>query len=284
MDVRIIRLFRPPVVPMPLYVHTVGYNKQNPMARPEGFSTHQLLFARSGQGYVRLPGQEGFHFGPMEYMLLPAELPHEYYSVSAEPWEVGYISFHGSKVEPLVEHFSLEPCKLRKILDVEAIWNVLDELWELADANKEGAEWEAARIMYGFLLDLNGMQYNEDPMNPEPATYLSEDMAQEVVQHAAHYLNEHYNENISLSNVASSLGYTHQYLNRLFHREYGVSMLQYVQKLRLDRAIGLMSTKDNITVKDIASYVGMETNYFIRMFRKATGMTPDQYRKTNVLS
>ncbi|MNI85798.1 HTH-type transcriptional activator RhaR [compost metagenome] len=61
-------------------------------------------------------------------------------------------------------------------------------------------------------------------------------------------------------------------------------MLQYVQRIRLEKAIGFMNTKETITVKEIASYVGMETNYFIRTFRKATGQTPDQYRKTSAAS
>ncbi|WP_284645175.1 helix-turn-helix transcriptional regulator [Paenibacillus silviterrae] len=281
MDVRLIRLFRPPAVPMPLFAHTVGYNKQNPMARPEGFSTHQLLFARIGQGRVRVPGMEEFTFGPMQSMFVPAGLPHEYSPVSDEPWEVGYISFSGTKVEPLLEHFGLEACRPLALTDAEEVWSVLDELWELADGNEDGAEWEAAGMLYKFLLNLHRMNSIEARRGREPDTHLSEDAAKAVVERAAAYLNEHYNENISLSNVADSLGYTHQYLNRLFHKTYGVSMLQYVQRIRLEKAIGFMNTKDTITVKEIASYVGMETNYFIRTFRKATGQTPDQYRKTS---
>lgn len=281
MLIRIIRLFRPPVVPMPLYVHTVGCNKQNSMTRPEGFSTHQLLFARGGQGHVRIPGREPFSFGPMQYMLLPADLPHEYFPVSDEPWEVGYISFSGTKIEALLEHFGFESCELHNMYDADCIWSVLDKLWKIADDNEEGSEWEGARILYNLLLELNRERLNHEQINHKPvSSFTDEDTSRDVVLKAANYLNEHYNENISLSNVASSLGYTHQYLNKLFHKTYGMSMLQYVQKLRLDKAIILLSSNDVITIKDIAGYVGMETNYFIRTFRKATGVTPDQYRKS----
>lgn len=284
MLVRIIRFFRLPTVPMPLYVHTVGCNKQNSMARPEGFSTHQLLFSRKGEGRVRLSGQEEFTFGPMQYMLLPAALPHEYFPVSDEAWEVGYISFSGTKVDTLLEHFGLEFCQLQEMYDADRIWSVLDELWKIADENQEGSEWVGARILYSLLLDLNRMRLNDEQIKLEPAISYTEDVSREVVLQAANYLNEHYNENISLANMASSLGYTHQYLNKLFHKTYGMSMLQYVQRLRLDKAISLLSSKESITVKDIAAYVGMETNYFIRTFRKATGQTPDQFRRTIVHS
>lgn len=282
MLIRIIRLFRPPVVPMPLYIHTVGCNKQNLLTRPEGFSTHQLLFVRGGQGHVRLAGGESFTFGPMQYMLLPADLPHEYFPVSDEPWEVGYISFSGTKVKSLLEHFGLESCELHNMMDADSVWSVLEELWKIADDNEEGSEWEGARLLYNLLLELNRVKLNQEQMNQQPAIPSTADLSKDVVLQAANYLNEHYNENISLSNVASSLGYTHQYLNKLFHKTYGMSMLQYVQKLRLEKAIHLLSSNEMITIKDIAGYVGMETNYFIRTFRKATGLTPDQYRKSTM--
>lgn len=280
--VRIIRFFAPPTVPMPLYVHTVGYNKQSRMARPDGFSTHQLLFARDGQGRVHLSDKESFLFGPYQYMLMPAGLPHEYYPVSEGPWEVGYVSFAGTKTERLLEHFGIEACRLRGMSEIEAelIWSGLDDIWKLGDAAEEGAEWVAVRLLYGLLADLNRMmlyhEHSESAANVSQEDVLAGDA---VVRQAALYLQEHYNENIALSNVASSLGYTHQYLNRLFAKTHGISMLQYVQKIRLDKAIELMDSHENITVKDIAGRIGMETNYFIRMFRKAVGMTPDQFRK-----
>lgn len=264
---------------MPLYVHTVGYNKQNPMSRPEGFSTHQLLFAREGQGRMSLNGKEEFVFGPMQYLLVPAELPHEYYPISDEPWEVGYVSFAGTNVRELLEHFDIEVCRLRDLPDADFVWRMLDDMWLQADANEAGSEWKAAHSFYGLMLELNRMKSMEEKLNLPSSPSLSEDTVREVVRQAAHYFNEHYNENISLSNVASALGYTHQYLNRLFRRVHGMSMLQYVQQVRLDKAIELMSVNPGITVKDIAGAIGMETNYFIRTFRKATGMTPDQYRK-----
>ncbi|MGG1515588.1 AraC family transcriptional regulator [Paenibacillus oryzisoli] len=283
MPVRTIRFLPPPTDRMPLYVHTVGYNKQSHMIRPDGFSTVQLLFVRGGQGRVHLFGKEIFLFGPYQYMLMPANLPHEYYPISEEPWEVGYVSFAGEKMGQLLEHFEMEACQLKSLTEADLVWEHLDRIWMIGDVNEAGAEWEAARSLYSLFVDLNRMQAVERKTEHALDASLNTSPAgADVVNQAVLYLNEHYNENVTLSNVASSLGYTHQYLNRLFHKAYGISMLQYVQKIRLDKAIGLMSSHEGITVKDIAARIGMETNYFIRMFRKTTGMTPDLYRKTGV--
>ncbi|WP_409345424.1 AraC family transcriptional regulator [Paenibacillus sp. MBLB4367] len=280
MTVRIIRFLPPPAIPMPLYVHTVGYNKQSHLTRPDGFSTDQLLFARGGQGRVLFFGKETITFGPYQYMFMPAGLPHEYYPVSEEPWEVGYVSFAGDKADLLLEHFGLVPCRLTALTDAERVWKHLDDIWMVGDANDDGAEWEAVKLLYVLLADLNRLRLSEGKAGPAAAEGSEEAPSGDaVVQQAVQYLNEHYNENITLSNVAASLGYTHQYLNRLFHKTYGISMLQYVQKIRLDKAVGLMDEHEAITVKDIAGRIGMETNYFIRTFRKATGMTPGHFRR-----
>lgn len=275
MDIRIIRFFKPPEAPMPIHVHTVGYNYQKKMTRPDGFSAYQLLFARGGQGQLHLSSREPFRFGPMQYIVLPPDLPHEYYPISDEPWEVGYVSFQGSKVEELLEHFGMELSEAQSLPDARGIWETLDAMWKIGDANEEGAEWDAVRLLYSLFSDMNRMRLAGTRLQPKSAAAREKGAAEQ----AAHYLNEHFNENITLSNVASSLGYSHQYLNRLFREAYGVSMHQYMQRIRLDKAIAIMNERQNIAVKEVASLVGMETSYFIRHFRKVTGMTPDQYRK-----
>jgi AraC-like DNA-binding protein len=264
---------------MPLYVDTVGYNTQKHMIRPEGFSTDQLLFTKNGQGYVRLYGKAPFCFGPMQYMLLPAHTPHEYYQISDTPWEVGYISFSGMKALSLLEHFDMKPFQLLAITNAFQIWSVLDELCKLADVNETGMEWEAVRLCYSLFLDLNRMRLSRAEEPQELAGPRNSNQAEDVVEEASRYLQEHFNENLSISNVATSLGLSQQYLNRKFREAYGFSMLQYVQKLRIDKGLEYLESKDALAVKDIAERLGMETNYFIRMFRRATGTTPDRYRK-----
>ena len=280
MEIRTIRFFRLPEVPMPLYVHTVGYNVQKHMDRPEGFSAFQLLFARGGQGRLRLSSGEEFDLGPMQYVVLPPDDPHEYYPTSNEPWKVGYVSFQGNRVEELLAHFNMELYKPYDVRDIRGIWNTLDDLWKIGDANFAGAEWEAVRLLYGLLADLNRLALSGVERSPKPAAAANSEAGRIVAEKAATYLQEHYNKSLSISNVASTFGYTHQYMNLLFRKIYGVSMHQYVHKVRMDRAMKHLRESERMTVKEVAGLIGMEPSYFIRQFRQATGLTPDQYRKS----
>lgn len=282
MDIRTIRSFRIPDAPMPLYMHTVGYNVQKPMNRPEGFSAFQLLFIRRGQGRVQLSDCKEFTLSPMQYLVLPPHVPHEYYSISSEPWEVGYVSFHGNQVEELLKHFNMMLLKPYNLADIHDIWRVLDELWKIGDANLEGAEWKAVRLFYGLLADLNRLTLCEGKSSLKSKLKVNDEFGRKLVAKAAAYLREHVHESVSLANVASTFGYTHQHMNLLFRRHYRLSMHQYLHSVRLNRATEYLKESDRMTIKEIAGLVGMEPSYFIRQFRLTTGMTPAQYRKYKI--
>ena len=83
-----------------------------------------------------------------------------------------------------------------------------------------------------------------------------------------------YTEPLLISNLAAAVGYSVQHFQRLFVQEYAVTPHKYLQNLRLERAIQLMTENADILVQDIAIQLGMETNYFIRIFRNTYGCTP----------
>ena len=85
---------------------------------------------------------------------------------------------------------------------------------------------------------------------------------------------------LRLKTVAEKLNVNSSYLSTLFHREYGCTLTDFVNKERIDRGILLlqMTTKP---IQDIAADCGIQdVNYFIKLFKKQTGFTPKQYRET----
>jgi len=71
------------------------------------------------------------------------------------------------------------------------------------------------------------------------------------------------------------------YFNVLLKRMSGYSFKQYLQKIRIETAIKLLSDTD-MTIRDISKSIGYEnTNYFYQLFIKATGESPSGYRKSH---
>lgn len=84
---------------------------------------------------------------------------------------------------------------------------------------------------------------------------------------------------LSIDDLAALCGISTVYFRRLFHRIYGVSPVQYIQRLRLERSKELIAS-GLYTVEKAAELSGFsDTCYFCRCFRAQTGVTPTQYRR-----
>ncbi len=87
-----------------------------------------------------------------------------------------------------------------------------------------------------------------------------------------------YSEAISIEDIATISGYSQFYIMKLFKQFTGDTIVDYVNKLRLDIAgIDILSTTDEISA--IANRVGFSNiSYFNRQFLAQYGTTPKQYR------
>lgn len=92
------------------------------------------------------------------------------------------------------------------------------------------------------------------------------------------YLDQHYDEPLTLDDLASIACLSRRSLTRAFRTAFGDSPIDYLIRLRLDRAAGLLESTD-LPVLDVAQRVGFaDSNYFARAFRKHYGTSPTAYR------
>lgn len=102
---------------------------------------------------------------------------------------------------------------------------------------------------------------------------------QQDLQKVKRYLEQNYQEKITLSSLAEQFYIDKFYLARLFREQFGTSVNQYLIQVRIDHAKGLLSSS-NLSINRIGECCGMEnTNYFCRIFKKNEGMSPGEFRK-----
>ncbi len=100
------------------------------------------------------------------------------------------------------------------------------------------------------------------------------------IEAALHYITIHLHEKITLESVAEAVGLSPCHLSRVFKKETGVSMVDYVQEERIETAKHMLAYTDD-TLSAVSQYLCFSTqSYFIRIFKKYTGMTPGQYRRS----
>jgi len=89
----------------------------------------------------------------------------------------------------------------------------------------------------------------------------------------------YYQEDLSLQNLAQTIQISPTYLSRLLKNEIGVSFIEYLIQVRVEKAIQIMSDP-TVKLYEVAQRVGYSNqHYFSTAFKKVVGLSPAEYRK-----
>lgn len=93
------------------------------------------------------------------------------------------------------------------------------------------------------------------------------------------YIEEHYNEQINLEDMAELVSLNPAYLSNIFKKETGDNFVYYLNAYRIEKAKELLKNTQ-LTINEVAYSVGfMDGRYFSKSFKKHVGITPKDYRK-----
>lgn len=100
------------------------------------------------------------------------------------------------------------------------------------------------------------------------------------IKRALEYINHNYQQRISLTGIADEVGLSPSYLSRLFKSETGMSISNYINQLRMEKAGAILrDSRSDPYMKEIALLIGIDDQlYFSRLFKKYFNMTPSEYR------
>jgi AraC-like DNA-binding protein len=103
-------------------------------------------------------------------------------------------------------------------------------------------------------------------------------LSKERIHEVINYADEHYQEPISLDDVAGHVGLDKKYFCRFFKQNMGMTFLQYLTEMRLAHIYQeLISTGDSVS--EITERNGMTNQkLFNRTFKELYGCTPSQVR------
>lgn len=92
------------------------------------------------------------------------------------------------------------------------------------------------------------------------------------------YIFDHLYEELALPVLAKASGVSTVHLSRLFRRETGISLTEYIQRQRVEEAKQLLSLSA-YSLSDISARLQFhDQSYFTKVFKKYAGVTPKQYR------
>ncbi|MFE7033306.1 substrate-binding domain-containing protein [Streptomyces sp. NPDC057621] len=128
-----------------------------------------------------------------------------------------------------------------------------------------------------------------DVFGPQEAAALVRELAahgsrlpprtKDVLDEALVFLYEHWRRPISRWQVAQAAGVSPDHLGKLFQQRYGLTVWEYLTRLRIRRAAERLRSSDD-SVQSVARAVGFRDRaYFSRVFRRVTGAAPHHYRE-----
>lgn len=100
-----------------------------------------------------------------------------------------------------------------------------------------------------------------------------------IINQIKNYVEENYNQDISLTEIADKLHINYYYMSSYFKAHTNENLSSYINKVRVEKAKLLLQDK-TIPISHISEMVGFsEHNYFSKVFKKHTNLTPTTYRR-----
>ena len=100
----------------------------------------------------------------------------------------------------------------------------------------------------------------------------------DYIQSAKDYIARNYYREIHIGDISEHIHIHPAYLQRLFKKQCGMSVVDYITQYRMEKAYYLLS-RTNMSIVDIANSVGINSQqYFTRLFKKTMDITPKALR------
>lgn len=147
----------------------------------------------------------------------------------------------------------------------EEVFEKKIDFWSLADKWNQDEVFNILRNSIDWLC-----LYVRDQSQKEESQ-----LGQEMLR----FIEENYQEDIMLIDLAERMNISEKYCGILFKKETGENFKAHLNQYRIRKAVDILHTKKEIKVATLAKEVGFNSaNTFIRVFSKIMGMTPKQYK------
>ena len=213
---------------------------------------------RSGQGFLIVPGQVTTYTADEQY-----------------PWEYTWVEFDGmhAKEALMIAGLSADNPVYRS-LDKYYTAKMKDTMLFMA-YHPDETIFNLMSNLYLFLDCLT----RSSACRTIPA---KNSMSHYYLEWAFTYIDQNFQNNITISDIAKSCKIHRNYLGKIFREQLGTSPQEFLITYRMNKAVQLLKTT-KLAIKDIGNAVGYPNQlHFSRAFKKVYGLSPSQWRRASL--
>ncbi|MBP1993622.1 helix-turn-helix domain-containing protein [Paenibacillus eucommiae] len=247
----------------------------NGLKRLEQVGSSIFQYTLKGKGMIRI-GEQLYSLEAGKAFMVDVPSDHEYYyEGDADGWRVLFIVLNGEHVN---DCWSFIRQQLGSVAvfepDASVIRYLIRLYWEAYQGHLNDG-FQSAGAAYQFITEL----YRTAHMIPPQPHAMPE-----LVRRLITLMESDYKTLEGLDDLADRLDASKFHITRTFHQHTGSTVIQYLTKIRINRAIELL-LNSNHNVEYIAQEVGYQNSkYFTKVFREQTKMPPGQYRNIYIRS
>lgn len=229
---------------------------------------NKFYFIREGEGFVKLRDRVYYPQPGELYMLSSGVL--QSYGTTSENTFAKYWCHFEARVGDLPLFQVLDTPISIQVADPAGLSAHFDRLIELSRQPSLTSGIRAQALLLEIIATyLDGCAY----VHTNQAATSSVSRISDVLT----YISEHLNENLTVERMAAMAHFHPNYFIPLFKNLTGYPPIQYINRLRMEKAKRLLAQADT-RITDIAEQVGMELPYFSRSFKEYAGLSPSVYR------
>ncbi|HTK05771.1 MAG TPA: AraC family transcriptional regulator [Ktedonobacteraceae bacterium] len=239
---------------------------------------HELIFVSGGKGSVliekkRYQIKEGmlFYIRPdvLHSIERDIEDPASFLTVH---FSYARVHFNDNKWDITDEAEILPLVPGQELQDYYAIEDIFKKLVDSWNAKLPGYEFLSRTLFQQLLI---AIAHNRKKQNQNYAISLK---VEKIIQ----YMHQNIQHKVTLTELSEMVHLSPFYLSKSFKNTTGYSIIEYFNKIKIDKAKELM-IEGNKKVKEVAQVLGFSDEfYFSRMFKRIEGISPSEYASKNV--
>lgn len=257
-------------VRLPFYL--LGIGRTSPefhVKRDKGLTSHQFLYTAKGCGVLEV-GNRKYKLEKNSFMYLPSELPHEYYPENDE-WNTCWMIFRGDFLKGIMNTMGFIGEMVATDADLTAFEKIFGRIYSLAADNLHNGE-KCSLLIYNAVLAAKEIFGGKQEEN---------NTGNLIADNAVRYINEHYGDDITLSELACLSGVSPQYFDRVFRERLNMRPMEYIARVKISKAKSMLLDCD-MSVTQLSKSLGYTSpTYFGIVFKKYEGISPSEFRKNS---
>ena len=254
---------------LPILTAFIGNTRETrPAADPSVSDFYKFIYCEEGEGTAQADDGSGLLF-PGQLLFLQPETS-SFRSPSSGSWKLWHLSLTGPCCRDILTACGFDHSGIYGLPKENSFVPFMKRLMD-AYLKNEGQKTYSV-ICYELLLcisqEMNGISVQETSSPRENVRRIQE------------YLESHFNEHISLEDIAGHVHLTEKYICTLYKEETGHTIMHQLTSIRIGQARQYLEQNPEMKIKEVGALCGFSTpGHFGRTFLKWMGTTPELYRK-----